>query len=135
MTTCSCYVGPDGEKDECEACYRERADAVDRAPYTPLYVEQEVTLNLDRLFKPWTIGRPAGWSTDTRTKALVAAGYWLREELERLKVSDQDRKTQDGYYYRRSRSEEDIYTIVSELLNEAVAGTVEKDRKPHRRWG
>jgi hypothetical protein len=122
--------------DECEACYRAREqEARTTHSYTALYVEEEVTLNLDRLFEPWTVGRPAGWSTDTRTKALVAAGYWLREELVKLGVPDEDRKTQEGYYYRRSRSEEDIYMIVTELLNEALAGTVEKNRKPHRRWG
>ena len=98
-------------------------------------VTAQVAPQLDRLFAPWRVGRPDGWIPDPRTKELVCIGLWLREELTRLGLSDTDRKTQEGYYHRHSRSDENLYELAAKVLNDAVAGDIPQNRKPHRRWG
>lgn len=64
----------------------------------------------------------------------VAAGYFLEEELHRLGVDDADRKTQCWKFNRMSRTY-DIFETAAECLNDVLDGVVERDRKPHMRWG
>lgn len=101
--------------------------------YTAEQVKAEVMVDLDRLFAPWTVGRPPNWSCDSATKQTVAIGYWLEEKLSSI-CNDVDRRTQIWKFNRMSRTY-DIWETATECINEAIAGTVEQNRKPHRRWG
>jgi hypothetical protein len=106
----------------------------DQERYTPERVKAAVEADIDRLFAPWLIGRPENYRPDPGTKALVALGYWLDEELRRLGCDDLDRKTQCWKYNRHSRTY-DIWETAAECCNDVLDGKVERDRKPHRRWG
>ncbi len=102
--------------------------------YTADGVRTLVELDIERLFAPWLVGRSATYMADAATKNTVATGYFLEEELIRMGVTDIDRKTQCWKFNRLSRTY-DIFETAAECLNDVLDGTVEKDRKPHRRWG
>ena len=105
------------------------------ALYTEDAVRTVVVAAEERLFAPWREGRPETWRPSTQTKDMVCVGFWLREELTRLGFSDDDRKIQEAKFHRWSRSRLDVFLLAAELLNEALEGEIERDRKPHRRWG
>lgn len=102
--------------------------------YTAQAVRTAVEADIDRLFAPWLVGRPENYSPGPDLKLLVSLGYWLDEELRRLGCDDLDRKTQTWKYNRHSRTY-DIWETAAECLNDVLDGTVDRDRKPHRRWG
>lgn len=102
--------------------------------YTPEGVKEAVESDLDRLFEPWTVGRPSRWSPDPATKRLVSLGFWLDAELVRLGCSDVNRRTQTAKYNRLSRTY-DVWQSAADCLNDVLDGTVEQNRVPHRRWG
>jgi hypothetical protein len=81
------------------------------------------------------VGRPQGWTPDERTKELVTLGLWLREELTRLGLSEDDRKTQESYFHRHSRSDENLFELAAQVMNDARVGNIPQNRVPHRRWG
>jgi len=103
--------------------------------YTAEEIKREVKKDFDRLFAPWAVGRPETWIPDPRTKDLISIGAWLTEELQRLGASDDDRRTQQHYYNRWSRSEDDLFELAARTLNIVLSGAVEQNRVPHRRWG
>lgn len=96
-------------------------------------VKQHVESELDELLALWLTGRPTNHMMDKASKALIATGYWLDRELRKV-CNDEDRRTQYAKYNRLSRTY-DPFETAAELMNEALAGTVEQNRKPHRRWG
>lgn len=102
--------------------------------YDPTKVRAQVEENLDRLFEPWRVGRPARWSPDPATKLLVSLGYWLDAELTRLGCCSLDVRTQLAKYNRLSRTY-DIWEVAAECLNDVIDGTIEQNRVAHRRWG
>lgn len=114
------------------------SDRSDSTPARPRYdtaaVSAAVLADIDRLFSPWLVGRPANYSTDTATKQLIALGYWLREELQRLGCNEADIKTQLWKYNRLSRTY-DVWQVAAECLNDVLDGAVEQGRIGHRRWG
>lgn len=105
---------------------------------TPRYTAEAVKLTVEqditRLLAPWLVGRSPNYSMDTATKHTVATGYFLEEELRRLGASDDDRRTQCWKFNRLSRTY-DIFETAAECLNDVLDGTVEQNRRPHRRWG
>lgn len=108
---------------------------MDGARYTAGQVRAAVHADRERLFAPYAVGRPERWVPDQRTKDLICVGNWLSEELRRLKVSEDDRRTQERYYNRWSRSVEDLFGLAAETLNAVLDGQIEQGRIPHRRWG
>lgn len=92
-------------------------------------------MNADRLFAPWAVGRPENWIPDPRTKDLICIGYWINEELIEIGVNEIDRRTQNSFYNRWSRSEEDLFELAAKTLNMALDGQIEQNRVPLRRWG
>lgn len=104
------------------------------ARYVAASIEATVVADVDRLFGPWLVGRPARYVASPATKSLVALGYWLDAELVRLGCNEPDRKTQLGKYNRMSRSY-DVWQVAAECLNDVLDGIVEQNRAPHRRWG
>ncbi len=103
--------------------------------YTAEEVRRVFETEGDRLFAPWAVGRPEGWVPDPRTKELIALGYWIGEQLVALGCNEDDRKTQESFYNRWSRSEHDLYALAAETLNTVLDGKVEQGRIPLRRWG
>jgi hypothetical protein len=103
--------------------------------YTAKHVRGEVDKDRERLFAPYAEGRPKNWACDSRTKDMICIGNWLMEELVRLKVNDDDRRTQQHYFNRWCRSDHDLFDLAARTLNTVLDGKVEQNRKPHRRWG
>ena len=103
--------------------------------YTSESIRALVEKDRERLFAPWAVGRQEGWIPDPRMKDLITISYWLSEELLRLGANEADRKTQQSYYHRWSRSEEYLWVLAARILNMVLDGAVEQDRIPHRRWG
>jgi hypothetical protein len=103
--------------------------------YTADNVRAAVDADRERLFAPYAVGRPPQWIPDQRTRDLLCVGNWLTEELRRLGVSEDDRRTQQHFYNRWSRSVEDLFELGARTLNTVLDGKVEQNRVPHRRWG
>lgn len=103
--------------------------------YTPGEIRAAVEADRERLFAHYAVGRPSGWIPDPATRDLVATGRWLDEELRRLGVGDADRKTQNWYYNRWTRSDGDYAKVAAGALNTVLDGAVEQGRVNLRRWG
>jgi hypothetical protein len=103
--------------------------------YTAESVRASIEPHRERLFASYASHRPPGWACDPRTKDLVCLGNWLAEELTRLGCNDTDRRTQQAFYNRWSRSDEDLFDLGARTLNAVLDGKVEQNRIPHRRWG
>ena len=103
--------------------------------YTAEEIRREVLNDFERLFSPYAVGRPDRWTPDPRTKEMLSIYYWLVEQLVLLGVSDDDRRTQQSFYNRWSRQDEDLFDLAARALNAVLDGNVQQNRKPHRRWG
>ena len=102
--------------------------------YTSKDIKYIIELNIERLIRPWLVGRTENYVIDATTKNLVALGYWLNEELIRIGCNDVDRKTQTWKFNRLSRTY-DMWDVATECLNDVLNNTIEQNRYPHRRWG
>lgn len=60
---------------------------------------------------------------------------WLREELTRIGLDELGRKTQENVFYRYARQDTDLFALAAEVMNDAVAGNIDRNRKTHHRWG
>jgi hypothetical protein len=80
------------------------------------------------------VGRSPNYTIDLATKHTIATGYWMDQELTRIGTNDADRRTQCWKFNRHSRTY-DIFETAAECMNEALLGTVEQNRRGHRRWG
>lgn len=103
--------------------------------YTPESVRAAIEPHRERLFASYTVNRQPGWSCDTRTRDLVCIGNWLPEELVWLGCNEDDRRTQQHFYNRWSRSDHDLWDLTARLLNAVLDGEVQQNRVPHHRWG
>ena len=103
--------------------------------WTAERVKEAVEKDQERLFAPYAVVRASNWACNPRTKDLVCIGYFLTEELGRICANEDDRRTQQQYYNRWSRSREDLFELGAETLNTVLDGQVEQGRIPHRRWG
>ena len=103
--------------------------------YSPDQVRENVQRNFERLFAGHSAGRPPNWSCDIRTKEVITTANWLGEELQRIGLDPAGAKVQNAQFNRRVRSEEDLWSIASQILNDALDGNVDRNRRPHRRWG
>ena len=103
--------------------------------YSSSIIRQEVEKDRFRLFASYASGRSATWTCDQRTKDTVCLNVWLREELTRLGLDDHGRRTQEGEFYRLARNEYDLFELAARIMNDAQTGNIDRDRKPHRRWG
>jgi len=108
--------------------------AVPRVRYTAKFVQDAVEKDVERLFTPWAVGRPENWKPDPATKMLISTGYWIAEELKKICKNDADIRTQQGAYNRLSRTY-DIYETAAEVLNDALDGNIDQNRRGHKRWG
>ncbi len=103
--------------------------------YTPEQIRIEIDSNSERLFSSYSMNRPENWSTDKRTKQLICLGHWLHEELVKLNIDDLGRRVQELQFNRRSRSEEDLFLLVSIIMNETLEDKIDRNRVAHKRWG
>lgn len=101
--------------------------------YVAKKIRADVEADVERLFAPWAVGRPEGWTPGPETKLLIALGYWMNEELAKF-YDDDSRRAQIAAYNRFSRTY-DIWETAASLMNDALDGNVEKNRRGHRRWG
>src|SRR5271166_462817 len=85
--------------------------------FTAESVRNALEPHRERLFALYAAGRSSNWSCDVRTKDLVCLGNWLAEELVRLGCNDDDRRTQQHFYNRWSRSDEDLFDLTARTLN------------------
>lgn len=106
-----------------------------KARYTAESVRASVDAKREELFAPYAVGRPPNWKADVQTHNMVCIGNWLTAELTAIGASDDDRRTQQWKFNRESRSTYDLWQCAADIMNEALDGKVEKNRKPHRRWG
>ena len=92
-----------------------------------------------RLFQSWSQGRPEGWKCDTATHDLVCLAVWLSERLSEMVVlkliTDDDRKIQQQFFHRWSRSRVDLFQLTAEIINDTIDDRIVRDRIPHKRWG
>lgn len=105
------------------------------AEYTAYEVKVAVDSDRSRLFGSYEVGRPTGWACDQRTKDLVCLSLWLREEMTRIGLDDLGRIVLEGEFNRYSRSDQDLFELAAGIMNKAMTGQIDRDRRTHRRWG
>lgn len=103
--------------------------------YTPETIECSIRSDEPRLLASYSEGRPSTWTVDRRTKDLVALSVWMREELTRLGIDEKGRKVQENAFNRHSRSDPNLFVLAAQLMNDALADNIDRDRIPHKRWG
>lgn len=103
--------------------------------YTAANVREAMDPQRERLFAPYAVGRPATWTTDQRTKDLWCLGRWLDEEMTRTGVDDLGRRVQLATFNRYSRSDEDLFELAAQIMNDTLSNNFDRNRKTHRRWG
>lgn len=103
--------------------------------YSADAIEAWVTGESERLFAPWAVGRPEGWKCDSRTRDIVCISFWLMEELTAIGIDNKGRVTQQAQFNRYSRSDENLWELAAQIMNDSVDGNIDRDRKTHRRWG
>lgn len=104
-------------------------------PYTADNINRWIEADRPRLLSSYAEGRPPNWKVDQRTSDLVCLSIWLREELTCLGMDEVSRKVQENAFNRHSRSDSNLFVLAAQLMNDALAGNIDRDRKPHRRWG
>ena len=104
-------------------------------PYTVTEIRIAVEINRERLFAPMAVNRPENWACDPRTRDFVCIGNWIDEEMRALGLDDLGRITQNGQFNRRARSEEDMLAIAVTIMNDVLIDRIDRNRRPHRRWG
>lgn len=109
--------------------------SVVREWYTAKGIKAMVESERGRLFASYAEGRPPNWVCDQQTKDIVCLSVWLREELTRLGIDELGRKIQEGEFNRYSRSDPDLFVLAAEVMNNALANRIDRNRRPHRRWG
>ena len=106
-----------------------------KVKYDKESVKTDVEQKRERLLSSFVANRPKNWSCDSRTKDLVSIGAWLREEMLHLSLDELGRKTQEGEFNRISRSVEDLYDLAANIMNDVLSDNINRNRRPHRRWG
>lgn len=87
------------------------------------------------MFEEYASQKPERWSCDSRTRDLICIGNWLSEQFAEAHLDDVGRRAQEWQFNRRSRSEEDLFALAAEIMNDTEAGKIDRDRIPLRRWG
>jgi hypothetical protein len=103
--------------------------------YTSTSIMKNVKEDEQNLFASYSSGRPENWSCDSRTRDLICIGNWIDSELKRLDIDDLGRRAQTSQFNRRSRSEDDLWELAAQIMNDSIAGNIDRFRKPLRRWG
>jgi hypothetical protein len=107
----------------------------DRPAYTAETIKNAVQAEAIRLFASYSANRPENWACDQRTRDLVMLGNWMDEEHRKHDLDDLGRITQNGRFNREARSTDDLWTLAATIMNDTIAGKIDRDRKAHRRWG
>lgn len=103
--------------------------------YTAESIRKEIDANREKLFASYAVGRGPNWVVDQQTKDIICLSVWIREELMHLGIDELGRKIQEGEFNRYSRSDPDLFVLAAEVMNNAVNGNIDRNRKTHRRWG
>lgn len=103
--------------------------------YTVDAVKAAVEANRERLLASYVAGRPETWRCDRRTGDFLAISGWLNEELARVGIDDLGRRTQTNQFNRFSRSIDDLWTLATRIMNDALVDNIDRTRVPHKRWG
>ena len=103
--------------------------------YTAEVIQEDVETKRVELFASYSAGRGPNWSVDLRTKDLICIANWLLLELTKIGIPEVDRRTQQWKFNRESRADLDLFQCAADIMNEALDGKVEQNRKPHHRWG
>lgn len=103
--------------------------------YSKEKIQREVEGRREELFELYRKDRPSTWSCCSRTEEVICLGEWLRRELINLQLDPLGRSQQEGIFHRESRSQDDLYVLVAQIMNDTVDGKIDRERKPLRRWG
>lgn len=103
--------------------------------YTLESIKLEISLNKEKLFSIYIQDKPNNWSCCERTKEFICIGEWLKQELIELQLDDVARYQQEGIFHRESRSQDDLYSLVYQIITDTLNGNIDRNRKPLRRWG
>lgn len=106
-----------------------------KVKYDKESVKTDIEQKRERLLSSFVANRPQNWSCDSRTKELISISTWLREEMLLLSLDELGRKTQEGEFNRISRSVEDLYDLAANIMNDVLSDNINRNRRPHRRWG
>lgn len=91
--------------------------------------------NRQTLFESYKVGRQEGWSCDSRTKDAICIEVWMRQELTSLHLHEHECRTAIDIFNRFARSEEDLFGLAAQIMNDATSRKINVYRRGHRRWG
>lgn len=93
--------------------------------YTRYNILRSITPRLPSYYSKLAVGQSPTWIPDVRTLELFSISQWLIDELISLGCSEDDRHKQMWFWNRKSRSEEDLYTLAALTLNNLIEGKVD----------
>ena len=93
--------------------------------YTRYSIQRSITPKLPYYYSKLAVGQSPTWVPDQRTLQLFSISQWLIEELNILGCSEDDRHRQMWFWSRKSRAEEDLYTLAALTLNNLIEGKVD----------
>jgi hypothetical protein len=121
---CGWFFGP-GAEGKCG----ERATWTikkEKVRYTSETVQTSLALKVDEYFAKLSIGQPPTWKCDQRTKDIFCLYQWLIDELTAIKCADEDRRHMLWYFNRKSRAEDDLFSLTAKVMNDTLDGKIDQ---------
>ena len=52
-----------------------------------------------------------------------------------MQLDDVGRKVQEDQFNRMSRTLDDVFELAARIMNDTLEDKIDRNRRPHRRWG
>jgi hypothetical protein len=121
---CGWFWGP-GSEGKCgqRASWTIKKEKV---RYTSESVKVSLAAKEDAYFAKLAIGQPPTWKCDQRTKDIFCLYQWLIDELTAVKCTDEDRRHMQWYFNRKSRAEDDLFSLAAKVMNDTLDGKIDQ---------
>ena len=106
--------------------YGYHPDKLEPVRYDAEYVQEAFQANYQTYYIKLATGQSPTWKCDERTLQLYGLFQYLMEQLVMLETSDEDRHHQQWFFNRKSRAEEDLFSLVALTLNNYLDGKTDQ---------
>ena len=84
--------------------------------------------NYRRWFKKLAVGQSETWVPDERTMELFGLSQLVMEQLTLLACPDEDRLRQQWFFNRKSRAEDNLFSVAALTINNFLEGKIDNYR-------
>lgn len=101
-------------------------EQLDVVRYDARIVEDTFKVNFQSYYIKLAAGQSPTWKCDERTAQLFGLTQYLMDQLILLEASDKDRRAQLAFFDRKSRAENDLFSLVALALNNFLDRNIDK---------